>query len=265
MDGIIYKTTDVLKWGVGGGSGTGGNLSPTELDLNFWELYFRLKALEDNPPESINISGMTVVGTQWQVNMSDGSHFGPFTLPLATFQFRGDWVNEMHYYELDIVVAPDFGLFLVRIEHDTPPLPAVFDPLADDGSGNLLYLKLFGEGPRIYDFGFFFPGQPGAGIGTGDYMAAHAFARDVVLPINLTGSIARLRLAPLADLSFDAQKNGVDIGTIDFAAGETEGTFTFVDATAFVSGDAFGVLPPAALDDDARSLTLTFVGTRGTL
>ena len=264
MDGIDYKTTDGGRWGAGSGLGTDGNLTPTQLDLNFWTLYTRLKDLEDNPPEAINIVGFTIVGSQLQVNMSDGSNLGPYTLPIATFQFRGDWVNDMHYFELDIVVAPDFGLFLVRIAHDTLPSPAVFDPDADDGSGNLLYLKLFGEGPRIYDFGFFFPGQPGNGIATGDYMAAHTFARDVVLPENMAGSVARLRLAPLADLSFELDFNGDSLGTLDFAAGETDGVFTF-SATAFVAGDTFGILPPASVDDDARQLTVTFVGTRGTL
>jgi hypothetical protein len=261
MDGVVYRTNDLTRWGVGGGSGTGGNLTPVEVDLNFWELYTRLKNLEDNPPVAVSITGMTVVGTQWQVNMSDGSHFGPFTLPLATFQLKGDWQNGFHYFELDIIVVDGVGLFLVRIEHTTPALPAVFDPLADDGSGHLLYLKLFGEGPRIYDFGFFAPGNPGEGVTGGEYLFAHLFARGVVLGVGLVGSIATLQVPPAADLSMDLQKNGSNIGTLTFLAGVATGSFTFASEVIFTAGDVFGVVVPA-LDDDARQLNITITGLR---
>jgi hypothetical protein len=265
MDGIDYRTTDMLKWGVGSGTGTGGNLTPLQLDLNFWQLYSRLLNLETNPPTAVNIASMTVVGTQWVVTMTDASTFGPFTLPIATFQLKGEWQNSFTYYELDIVEVPDVGLYLVRIQHTTPATPAPFDPLADDGLGNLLYLKLFGEGPRIYDFGFFLPGKPGEGAPAGEFLAAHAFGRDVVLPAGLTGSVAKLLTAPTSALSFDLQDATGVVGSIDFTAGNAVGTFSFAANIAYVNGGYIGIMPPAAVDATAKQLFVTILGRRGTV
>jgi hypothetical protein len=262
MDGIDYKTTDMARWGVGSGAGTGGNLTPTQGDLNFWELYSRLKELEDNPPEAVSITGMTVVGSQWEVNMSDGSTFGPFTLPIATFELKGDWLNEMLYYELDLVSVPGYGLYLVRIQHTTPALPATFDPDAVDDEDNPLYLQVFGEDAYVYDFGFSFPGRPGSGIETSAAMAGHVFGRAVSLLIGLPGSVAKLRVAPAAALAFGLEKNGVSIGSVNFALGATTGTFTFAADVAFAIGDIITMIRPTAIDSAAKELNVTFIGTR---
>lgn len=262
MDGIDYKTTDMTKWGTGSGSGTGGNLTPQQADLNFWELYSRLKDLEDNPPEAIHISGMTVVGSQWQVNMSDGTHFGPFSLPIAIFELKGDWQNEFHYYELNLVTVPGLGLFLVRLEHDTPASPAVFDPNATDTDGHALYLKIFGTDSYIYDFGWFYPGRPGNGIEVGAAMAAHVLVRAVVLPSGLAGSKASLLTAPASALSFGLVKGTTAIGSINFAAGATVGTFTFTADVACAIDDTIRLIRPATVDTAARELSVTLLAQR---
>jgi len=262
MDGIDYKTTDVTKWGAGSGAGTAGNLSPLQLDLNFWELYSRLKNLEDNPPTAINITGMTVVGSQWEVNMSDGSSFGPFTLPIATFELKGDWVNDMTYYELDMVSAPGFGLYLVRIQHVTPPAPATFDPAATDDDDNPLYLLLYGENTYIYDLGFFFPGRPGIGIEDGAAIAGHVLVHPVTALTGLPGSIAKLKVAPASDLSFSIEHDDVEIGSVDFEAGDADGTFTFLADIDLPVDAVLTLMKPAAVDVDARELKVTFKMTR---
>jgi hypothetical protein len=80
--GLKFRTTDNTKWGAGGGSGTGGNLTPTEADEDIWALHSRILAVEDNPPTAISIESFTVIGSQMQVNMSDGSTQGPTTCRL---------------------------------------------------------------------------------------------------------------------------------------------------------------------------------------
>lgn len=260
--GLSFKTTDNTKWGAGNGLGTGGNLTPQQADEDIWVLHSRIQVLEDNPPTARSIESFTVIGSQLQVNMSDGSTEGPFDLPIATFQMKGDWVNDMTYYPLDVVSVPHDGLYVVNIQHTTPASPATFDPQADDGSGNLLYTKVFGDDAWIYDVGWFYPGQPGLGIEDDAPIAAHLFRRAVICPANLVDSGAELRVPPASDLSFDLQVNGVVKGSVDFASGETVGTFTFATQVSCAPGDIIQIMKPSAVDSAAKDLTVTLILTR---
>lgn len=268
MDGITFRTTDGTKWGAGAGTGTGGNLTPVQFDTNMWEFLTRIQAIENNPPVAVSILSFTVLGSQLQVNMTDGSHLGPYTLPIATFHAQGQWVNSMVLAELDLVTVPHSGLYLVNIAHTTPASPAVFDPNAVDTVsssptfGNPLYDLVFGEDVYIYDLGFFFPGKPGIGIEDGAAIAGHVFVHPVTIPIDLTESKASLRLAPAADLSFPIKHNGASVGSIDFAAGATVATFTFGGEVVVAIGDTLTVIKPATLDADARELAVTIKATR---
>lgn len=261
-DGVVFRTVDMLRWGVAGGLGTGGNLTPLQFDENMWELLTRIQALENDPPEAISVNGFTVIGSQFQVNMSDGSTRGPYDLPIATFRLMGEWVNDLPLAKLDIISAQHFGLYLVLQPHTTPAGPATFDPDAVDGSANPLYQQLFGEDTYIYDLGFFFPGRPGIGIDDGAAIAGHVFVHPVTLPINLTDSKAKLKVDPVATLSFPIQVNGVTKGSVDFAAAATVGTFTFAAAVEIAVGDVLTVLKPTTVDIDARELSVTIKATR---
>lgn len=262
MDGIDYRTTDNAKWGAGSGADASGDLTPSQVDNNFWTLYTRLKELEDNPPEAVDIIGFTVIGSQFQVNMSDGSTLGPYSLPIATFRMVGDWTNSTAYLQLDILTVPHDGVYMVNVGHTTPASPATFDPLADDGSGNLLYTKVFGDDAYIYDFGFFYPGQPGLGISDGAAMAGHVVARPIVMPAGLADSKADLGIPPAVDISYPVKVNGVEVGSVDFASGDTAGTFTWAADVSLAAGDKVLLMKPATIDSAAYELSVTFVATR---
>lgn len=62
------------------------NLTAAEVDGNFTDLDGRVTTLEDNPPEPVNISNITVSGTQMTIYLEDATVFGPFTLPQANFR-----------------------------------------------------------------------------------------------------------------------------------------------------------------------------------
>lgn len=254
----VYRTDDDEKWGTGKGSA----LTSAEGDNNMWGFDQRIKDIEDNPPAAVSVSNIVVSGATVKFFLNDGSSFGPFDLPVASFNFRGDWLNSQVYAQLDLVTVPHRGLYVVLHSHMTADSPTAFDPDAVNDDGDALYGLLFGEDTYIYDFGFFYPGKPGLGISDDDVMAGHLLQRPVSLPIDCAGSGAKLITAPTSDLSFVMLKNGVSIGTLDFAASALSGTFTLDTATSFAVGDIFALQRPETIDATARNLVVTFVATR---
>lgn len=259
-DGITYRTTNALKWGTGKGS----NLTPAEADGDLWELYSRLKALEDSPPVPVMITSIVVIGSTFQINMSDGSHFGPFNLPIAKFEWQGQWVNSAIYAKLDLVTVPQKGLYIVMFPHTAPPTGPFDENAVDVGSGDPIYIKVFGEDTFFYDFGFFYPGKPGVGIDDGSAIAGHIFRRDVLLPVNMPFD-AKLVDAPAANMSFDIQVDGVVKGALAFLAGQTVGTLTWAADVQAPEGTRLRLMKPTGgVDVNARELSVSFSGEQVT-
>lgn len=81
------------------------------------------------------------------------------------------------------------------------------------------------------------------------------------LPLNLTGSMARTSTTATGATSLLIKKNGTQIGTINFAAGATSGTFTFATATSFVAGDILTIVAPSTPDTTLANVGITLKGT----
>lgn len=256
LDGIIYVNDHPAPRNAGKGS----PLTVDEADDNFFELYTRLKALETSPPTAVGISNISVIGSQMLVTMTDATTFGPFTLPIAKLNFAGDYTPGSTYHALDLIDTQGLGLYMVLMDVTDADDP--FDPNKVDGSGNPYFNLVFGENVYIYDVGFFYPGKPGQGIDSDGYMAAHQFARPVVLPVNCPGSTANLRIATTAALSFPLFYNGAALGTVDFAIGATVGTFTTSAEQAMATNDIVALGPAVAMDATAKDLTITLLFTR---
>jgi hypothetical protein len=79
---IIYRTAGA--WG----AGNGANLTPAQVDGNFWDLHGRVDTLERTPPTPNNIANITATGSQMTITMDDASTFGPFTLPTGIGRTR---------------------------------------------------------------------------------------------------------------------------------------------------------------------------------
>lgn len=256
-EGILFRTTDGLRWG----DGKGSPLTAVEVDENFYTLADKVKTLQDNPPTPIEIGTFQVIGSQLKIFLTDGTEFGPYTLPTAQFNFRDEWQPDgVQYYELDLVSVAGRGLFLVRLDHLSA---ATFDPDATDGDGNALYLKVFGEDTYIYTFGFFYPGTPGVGIPPEETMFAHLFGENVFLTTDFANSLARLQIAGDNDMTFTMYKNEDEIGTLSFTGSVPEGNFDFPADVQFAAGDVFYMASAAALDPVAKNLTMTIKGFRG--
>lgn len=107
------------------GSGVGRRLTVAEVDGNFYGHETRIADLETNPPSAVGISNIVVSGTQLTIFLEDGTTFGPFDLPIATFNVRDEWAASTDYAAMDIVTVPGSGIYLVLQAHTSA---ATFDP-----------------------------------------------------------------------------------------------------------------------------------------
>jgi hypothetical protein len=135
------------------GAGKGANLEASEVDTNFWNLAEAIYALQANPAVPNGIATITVSGTQMTITLHDGTVLGPYTLPVLTFRWRGEWTPSTTYAELDTFTVSTangavdpltvrYGIFMVLIGHTSP---SIFNPDQTDGSGNPVLQQLFGS------------------------------------------------------------------------------------------------------------------------
>lgn len=107
---ITYRTTGA--WG----AGKGANLTPAEVDGNFYDLATRVTAVEANPAEPVQIDAITSSGSALTITMDNGDIYGPLTLPTAAFVYRGNWSGSTAYAKNDVIVVSN-KLYLVAVAH----------------------------------------------------------------------------------------------------------------------------------------------------
>jgi hypothetical protein len=267
-DGLVYVTNDDDRWG----AGKGAVATASEVDRNFWSLHQRLTLVEETPRAGVSVQDVVLdeTGTALRVLLTDGAIKGPFPLPTAEFGFREAWQNGAIYFRNDIVPVPDAGLFLVLRQHQTPALPAPFNPLATDGGGNPLYRQIYGVPPVLaYDLAFAFLGEiPAEGRILSRYLVP--LDRDFRLKAGLAGSFAHLGVATsTATIEVSILKNTAPIGLIRFTPGMQLdglggqfGTLVFDADADFHAMDRLALMEPEAEDETAADLTATLVAQR---
>ena len=77
--GYTYRTAG--PWG----PGLGTDLTPAQVDENFWQAVQDIAA---KAPAGVGISNMIVSGNQLTVVLTDHTVLGPYTLPTAAFSFQ---------------------------------------------------------------------------------------------------------------------------------------------------------------------------------
>lgn len=118
----------------------GAPLTSEEADDNVHDLDDRLTALEENPTPPISIANVTTTGKTFTIWLTDGSSLGPYQLPVAAFNWRGDWLPDTGYFEYDLVENGLDGLFLVLQNHVSG---SEFDPDVEN-SGEPVYQQIIG-------------------------------------------------------------------------------------------------------------------------
>lgn len=225
---IVYRTAGA--WG----AGLGVNLSPAQVDNNFYELVTRVVALESSGIQPNNIASVTVVGSQMTIFMEDASTFGPFTLPIAMLHWRGEWVPDEDYNELDIVWVAFQGTYLVLRDHTADPYD--FDPAAVDVSSNALYFQLMGMLPFNLDVPVSISGMPADGAKIFQYI----FCQECQYPSFGVGSYGHSGVVPSdSDVTMDVWKWWANLNYfVTFAAAGK--TLTRADGSWVVDGFAAG-------------------------
>lgn len=159
---IVYRTAGA--WG----PGKGANLTPAEVDGNFYDLHGRVDTLETTPPTPNNIANITASGSQLTVIMDDASTFGPFTMPTARFTWIGDWAAATAYAINDVIADPTSGNIYVVIKSHTSD--TTFDE--DYTSG----------GDPVYELMIEAGGSGGGGMGTPELLASTSSGAVTVNP-----------------------------------------------------------------------------------
>jgi hypothetical protein len=116
--------TTIFRTAGAWGAGKGSDLTPAEVDGNFWDHLQRIVALETAGVPINEVDNITVTGGQFSVFLTDGTEFGPFALPVAVFNMRGTWAPTTAYTYLDLFTTAA-GLYMVLISHTSA---STFDP-----------------------------------------------------------------------------------------------------------------------------------------
>lgn len=131
----VYRTAGA--WGPGKGS----NLTPAEVDENFFELRDDLDNVIANPPSAVGIANVEASGLNWIVTLTDSTVLDPVPIPVPVFRFRGEWAAFTLYSELDSFTVAGQGLYTTLVAHTSA---ATFDPDATTGSPpETLYQQIF--------------------------------------------------------------------------------------------------------------------------
>ncbi len=121
-----------------------------------------------------------------------------------------------------------------------------------DGVGQVPVANLSGI-YKNYDLHNFVNGKPLVN----EVLMRAVSVRPFTIPINCAGSFAYCTTAATAAFSIGILKNGVQVGTITYAAGATSGTFALATATLLNPGDQFALrCIPGAQDATLSDLTI---------
>lgn len=263
---IIYVTTGA--WG----AGTGTPNSAAQVDGNFYDVDQRILAVVADVAEGKRIDYVTYSTNSMTFHFTDGTS-QVIPLPIATFQYVGDWQNSTPYTRGHLFTASN-GFWQVLEDHTTPAWPAPFDPNATDGSTdhNPLYSLWMPTTDINYDAAIFVPGP--IQRNPDELLFVGVANRAMQLGSGNENKYAYLDVGidstGATDIIITVEKNRSEIGTITFVAGgelDTAGgqigEFNFPAATDFAEGDTYALRVTQSDNAEASglSVTLPFVRT----
>lgn len=276
---IVYRTTNPSEWGTGQGS----DLAAAQIDMNFWILYSSITALQDHALTTENqIDYFSVVSNQLYVTMMNHEVFGPFTLPVSAWNFRGQWQPATPYSAMDVVTNNN-SAYLVLVNHTSQ---ATFDAGANDGMGHnyygLLISSPFPTGGTVGQvwqivastspegqseaawanltrlLSIYIPGTISI---ESQVVWRFVAVEDMTIPAGATNSRAAYDTPPTTSQTFSFYQNNTFIGTLEFTPSPDETEFVFADDVTIVPGDILTLVAPGHTDIHMTDVSITLVAT----
>jgi hypothetical protein len=188
--------------------------------------------------DNVNVSGNPVYVNKWII------------LPVPLFTLLED-------VDLSSAVAGDFlrwsGNSVVPVtlsaEHVLQDNGFFVGDTVQDALDDILTRTSLG----IYDIAFFASGL----MENNETLFRMVASRPFGIQVNAPESVAISRVAANATTDISLQKNGVQFGTITFAAASTNGVFSVAGTTLFEPGDILSLVGPATADTALRDLSVT--------
>jgi hypothetical protein len=258
---IVYVTTGA--WG----AGTGAPNSAAEVDGNFYDLDQRIVALNVDLAEGKRIESISATPNSMTFHFTDGTS-QVIPLPVAVITYVGQWTNSTPYTRGQMISARGIGMFQVLIDHMTPPLPALFDPNATDGTNPLysFWMPLYDVN---YDAAIFVPGTAQRSTGEVLFQAVAGRTMQLVSGDAHAHAYLDVGIATGTSIILSIQKNRVEIGTVTFAVGGLDagggkvGTFNIPATVQFAEGDTYAIRVTQSSNaaPSGLSVTLPFLRT----
>lgn len=274
VDQVTFRTVDGLRWGPGQPS----DLSAAQIDINFWVLLTAVQALQASASGMASIDNFVIAGNQLFVHLTNHVVLGPFTLPMAQWKFKGEWVPRTQYDLFDVVTR-DHAVYLVTLSHVSNSL---FAAGANDGLGHNFYGLLLAAPPKelpqtgvlgqhlrwnnspadvawqtqTRNIGLYLETAPDPV----EVVIEYVFTELTTFPVGLTGSQFSVADRPTGDQQFELFQDGGPIGSVTIHHSGAP-TVVFNHPIDFAVGDVFSVVAPVIQDMHMHRTRMTFVGT----
>lgn len=166
----------------------------------------------------------------------------------------GEWSSVTTYPQLAMV---EWGgaVFISNAAGNLNHEPDITPEATSNAYWTLFPLPSAGD---FFDLAFF-----GSGVySANEELFRTEFASTAIFPVGLVGSVANAKIAAAGATTLILKKNGVTFGTINWAMGATEATFTSATGATFDAGDILSLVAPNPADASLSSVAATIRGTR---